>query len=499
MFWSLVKIVLFIAAIAALALGAGYLAETGGGVRIAFGGVEFNLGPLQAVIVALVLIFAIWLMFKLLGLVGAVVRFLSGDETALSRYFDRSRERRGFEALAEGLTALASGEGRLAMAKAAKAEKYLRRPDLTNLIAAQAAEISGDRRKAAEIYKRLLADERTRFVGIRGLMKQKLEEGDTDIAMKLAERAFALKPRHRETGDILLRLQAEHEDWKGARKTLSAKLRHGALPRDVYKRRDAVLALSEAREVIRKGNTIEAREAAIEANRLSPDLVPAAVMAAQTYVADGKPRLATRILKKAWAAQPHPDLAAAFAGIIPDEAPQERLKRFQLLTKLNPEHPETRMLLAELHIAAGEFAEARRALGDLVEKEPTARVLALMAAIERGEGSDDAVVRGWLAKAVSAPRGPQWVCENCHGVHADWAPVCSQCGGFDTLAWKTPPDSGAALPASTAMLPLIVGQKEEQAEAEGEGPEEEAGPEPGEPRPPHADTSPRPEEWEREI
>ena len=502
MFWSLVKIVLFIAAIAALALGAGYLSETGGGVRIAFGGMEFNLGPLQAVIVALVLIFAIWLMFKLLGLVGAVVRFLSGDETALSRYFDRSRERRGFEALAEGLTALASGEGRLAMAKAAKAEKYLRRPDLTNLIAAQAAEISGDRRKAVEIYKRLLADERTRFVGIRGLMKQKLAEGDTDTAMKLAERAFALKPRHQETGDILLRLQAEHEDWKGARKTLSAKLRHGALPRDVYKRRDAVLALSEAREVIREGNTIEAREAAIEANRLSPDLVPAAVMAAQAYIADGKPRLATRVLKKAWAAQPHPDLAAAFASIVPDEGPEERLRRFQLLTKINPKHPETRMLLAELHIAAGEFAEARRALGDLVEKEPTARVLALMAAIERGEGSDDAVVRGWLAKAVSAPRGPQWVCENCQSVHADWAPVCSQCGGFDTLAWKTPPDTGAALPASTAMLPLIVGQKDEkedQPEAEAEPQEEEAEARPEKPRPPAADAPPEPEEWEREI
>ena len=105
------------------------------------------------------------------------------------------------------MMALASGEGRLAMAKAARAERFLARPELTNLLAAQAAEMAGDRTKAEEVYKRLLQDERTRFVGVRGIMKQKLDEGDADTALKLAERAFALKPRHEETTDILLRLQ----------------------------------------------------------------------------------------------------------------------------------------------------------------------------------------------------------------------------------------------------------------------------------------------------
>ena len=63
------------------------------------------------------------------------------------------------------------------MAKANKAEKYLHKPELTNLITAQAAEMAGDRKQAETVYKRLLADERTRFVGIRGIMKQKLDNG----------------------------------------------------------------------------------------------------------------------------------------------------------------------------------------------------------------------------------------------------------------------------------------------------------------------------------
>ncbi|GAA3858795.1 heme biosynthesis protein HemY [Celeribacter arenosi] len=472
MLWSLVKIVLFVLIVAALAYGGGLLLESEGSLQLSFAGYEVTLQPLQAVIALALFILACWVLLKVVGLLIAFVKFLLGDETAISRYFDRNRERKGFEALADGMMALASGEGRVAMTKAAKAEKYLRKPELTNLLTAQAAELSGDRKKAEQVYRKLVANDRTRFVGVRGILKQKLEEGDTDTALKLAEKAFALKPKHVETQDVLLKLQAEKGDWASARKTLSEKLRHGAIPRDVHKRRDAVLALSEAKGVLEDGATIEAREAAIEANKKSPDLIPAAVMAADAYVQEGKPRQATRVLKKAWEVQPHPDLAAAFARIASDETPDERVKRFRTLTRAAPNHPETKMLQAELLIAAEDFPEARRAIGDLAQINPTARSLTILAAIERGEGSSDVVVRGWLTRALTAPRGPQWVCDNCQTVHADWAPVCEDCGGFDTMSWRKPNRAEVSMPAGTEMLPMIVGTDPapvpDDAEIEGE-------------------------------
>ncbi|QFT58303.1 hypothetical protein FIU94_05645 [Sulfitobacter sp. THAF37] len=467
MLWSLIKIIVFVAVVGALAWGAGYLLESQGGVQVTLMGTEYSFGPLQSVIAVLLLLLAVWLLLKILSLLSATLHFLNGDETALSRYFDKNRERKGFEALSDGLMALASGEGKIAMAKAAKADKYLNRPALTNLLTAQAAELSGDRRKAEATYRKLVADEKTRFVGVRGLMKQKLAEGDTDTALQLAEKAFALKPKHEETGDVLLRLQAEKEDWSGARKTLSTKLKNGQLPRDVHKRRDAVLALSEARDVFAEGNDIEAREEAIEANRLSPDLIPAAVMAAQGYIDRKKPRYASRVLTKAWSVHPHPDLAAAFAAIEPDEKPAARIKRFSALTRLQPDHPETKMLLAELNIANEDFPAARRALGKLAEENPTARSVTLMAAIERGEGASDTVVKGWLARALTVSRGPQWICENCQHIHANWKPICENCKSFDTLAWKTPPMSEVAMPGGVQMLPLIVGAPADETGADG--------------------------------
>ena len=454
MLWSLIKILSFVAMVMLISFGAGRLMEAQGGVMIQYAELELSFGALQAALLVLGLLVSFWLVLKLLGLVVALLRFINGDETALSRYFDRNRERRGFEALSDGLMALASGDGRDAMAKARKADRLLNRPDLTNLIMAQAAVANGDRQTAKATYKKLLKDPKTRFVGTYGLLQQHLQDGDTEVALKLAEHAFALKPRHGETQDVLLKLQAGQEDWRGVRTTLTAKLKHGSLPKDVHKRRDAVFALSQSRDLRAEGKLEEAQTYAVEANRLAPGLVPAALLSAEGHREQKNVKQASRILRAAWQLAPHPDLAAGFAALAPDEASAARLKRFGQFTKGTESHPETKMLMAELYVAMADFDAARQALGDLAKTDPTMRALTILAAIERGDGADDQSVRRLLTQAISAQRDPQWICDNCGHVHHDWEPVCLNCEAIDSIAWKRPPMSEAVSPD---MLPLIVG------------------------------------------
>lgn len=457
MLWSLFKILVFVAVVVALAFGVQWILAVSGEVLITFNGSEYVLPPLVVVLSVLALMLALWILFKLAGLLVALLRFINGDDTAISAYFDRNRERKGYQALSDSMVALASGESREAVAKAQRAERYLQKPEVTTLLMAQAAEAAGEKDRARAAWIDLVKHDRTRFVGIRGLMRQKLEEGDTDTAMKLAEKAFALKPAHVDTQDTLLRLQARDENWDGARRVLTAKLKSGALPRDVYKRREAVLSLADARDRLSRGETEKARAEVLEANRLSPELVPAAVLAARMHIEAGEKRRAAKVLKAARLKTPHPDLAAAFADIEPGETPDARLKRFQSFLKVAPDDPETKMLDAELHVAAEDFPGARRALGNLYETHPTTRSLALMAAIERGEGGDEAVVRGWLAKALSASRGPQWVCDTCGMVHGEWIPVCTQCEAFDSLSWRAASGIAGGSAPNSDMLPLLTG------------------------------------------
>ena len=82
MLWSFSKIILFIALVAGLAYGAGLLMESEGGVQVSIGSMEFTLGPLESVIAALALLFALWVVLKLVGLAVAILKFMNGDETA---------------------------------------------------------------------------------------------------------------------------------------------------------------------------------------------------------------------------------------------------------------------------------------------------------------------------------------------------------------------------------------------------------------------------------
>jgi len=464
--WSFIKISIFLAIAGGLAYGASFLMDDPNGeVRIAFSGQEFSLSPLVFTLIVVVAFLALLLIMKAVGFLVAILRFVNGDETAVSRYFDKNRERKGFEALSDSIIALAAGDGKTAMAKATRAERYLDRPELTQLVNAQAADISGNKDRAQEHFKALLKDERTRFVGVQGLMKQKLSSGDTDTALALAQKAFAINPTHEATMETLFQLQTDKSDWAGARDTLQARVRRRALPKDVGKRRDAVLNLAYAKAEREDGDTANAMESALKANKAAPGLVPAAIILAAMKTEAGDKRTATSVIKKAWSQNPHPDLAATFAAIEPNETSEERIKRFKPLIKAQKGHPETKMLEAELYLTAEDFPAARKALGDLAETNPTARAFAILAAVERGSGAEEAVVSGWLAKAISAPRGNAWVCGSCRHVHSDWAPVCDNCSSFDTIGWSEAPQSEDSKTMAAAMLPLIIGDRIEAAQA----------------------------------
>lgn len=436
--------------------------ETGGEVRIAFGGRELSLTPLVFVVLIIAALVAVLILLRIVGLVIAILKFVNGDETAVSRYFDRNRQNRGYEALQDSLIALAAGDGKSAISKATRAERYLDKKQLTALVHAQAAEMNGQTDKAQTHFKTLLTDDKTRFVGVQGLMKQRLAEGDKTTALALAKKAYALNPAHDGTLTTLFDLQTGAKDWAGARETLQARLRTRALPRDLGKRRDAVLEVASARA---DDNPETALQSAQHAHTLAPSLVPAAVLTAQLLAARGDLRKAANVTRKAWAQSPHPDIAAAHAAIVPEETPEARIKRFKTLLNAAPDHPETKMLAAELYLAAEDFPAARKALGDLAETDPTTRSMAIMAAISRGMGEDEATISGFLARALSAPRGDAWMCDNCNHIHGDWEPICENCQGFDTLSWARAPQSEDARTMAAAMLPLLVGDRLKAADA----------------------------------
>lgn len=295
MIFMLIRTALWGLAIIAAALALVWMKDSDGGVTLTLAGRAY--GPfrlLETVAIVLALTFMLWLLVKIFSFMVALVRFASGDETALSRFWTRARERRGFDALAGGLIAMAEGDGKSALVKARKAERLLDRPALTRLLVAQSADAAGDSAVAKDYYKRLAGEQRTAYVGVKGLLEQALRDGDKARALKLAAYAFELKAREPELLATLFDLQCEAGEWEGARRTLEATTKTGAITKDVAERRAAVLLVAEARAAEARGETAKSRELIARARRKAPTLISASITLAEQQKADNALRKAEK-------------------------------------------------------------------------------------------------------------------------------------------------------------------------------------------------------------
>jgi HemY protein len=195
----------------------------------------------------------------------------------------------------------------------------------------------------------------------------------------------------------------------------------------------AVLLTARAME-LEAGHPDEARAQAVEAHRLAPDLVAAAVVAARLLTRAGDIGRATRLLETAWKAAPHPEIAEAYAAVRPGDSVRDRLKRVRRLADMRANHPQGGMAVARAAIDAHDWQAARNALGGLMRAEPTERMCLLMAEIEEGEHGDQGRVRAWLRRALSARRDPVWTADG--HVFDHWAPVSPISGRVDAFEWR---------------------------------------------------------------
>jgi HemY protein len=184
------------------------------------------------------------------------------------------------------------------------------------------------------------------------------------------------------------------------------------------------------------------RESVTEAIKLAPTLVPAAVLASRFQSEAHQIRRAMKIIETAWLAQPHPDLADAYAHVKLGDSARQRLVRVETLASKAPGHIVGALAIARAAIDAAEFTRAREALAPFTA-DSTQRVAMLMAEIERTEHGDSGRARAWTLRAVRALHDPVWTADGY--VSDRWRPVSPVTGRIDAFQWQTPL---AALPSS---------------------------------------------------
>ncbi len=351
----------------------------------------------------------------------------------------RRRRERGYEVLSRGLVAVAAGDTAEGGKLARRARMLLEGEPLTQLLAAQAAQLDGDEARAKQHFERLRENSDSAFLGARGLLVLAQRDGDIDRARTLAREALALRPDATWAVLELYQIQISEEDWAGALATLEEAQRHKAIRGEALARRRGVALIGRARHHLEAGETRQAMDAAGKARELVPDIASAAALMVRLHALARDLKRGRRLLSDAWAATPDPELADAARTLWAGLDAASRLKEAKQTVAGRPDHLESRLLLAQTALAAEAWDDARQSLEAALADGPDARVYRLRAALALAAEGGEAAAREWLERAAHLGDGLAWRCGACGWRGETWQASCPNCGAFDRIEWGRPP------------------------------------------------------------
>ena len=423
----MLRIILFLLLIAVAAAGAAWVADQPGDLVLTWSGFRatttfprfvFGLGVFAAATV----------------LVWSILTTIWRTPGRLRRRRHEKRHARGRHAITHGLLAIGHGDTALARRHAEAARRLAPNDPLALLLHAQSAQLEGNRDEAQRAFRAMAEREDTRLLGLRGLFIEAQRADDAVSAVMIAEEAIKLSPSSTWASQAVLGFRCASSDWSGALAILDSNLSAGLIDKPTYRRQRGVLLTARALELETMDRDV-ARESMMEAVKLAPTLVPAAALAAKFESEAHQVRRAMKMVETAWLANPHPDLADAYAHVKLGDSARQRLQRVETLAAKTPGHVEGQLAIARAAIDASEFARAREVLVPLIN-DPTQRVALLMAEIERTEHGDSGRARAWTLRAVRARHDPAWTADGY--VSNRWRPVSPVTGRLDAFQWQMP-------------------------------------------------------------
>ena len=183
----MIRIVFFLASLAVIAAGVGWIADRPGEVSITWMGYRIETSVMVAFFAVVALVIVLMLAWWMINAI------LHSPEYA-SLFFKHRRAAKGYLAVTRGLIAIGSGDLRLARKSAEEAARLSPGDPLALLLSAQSAQMAGDRSGAERAFRAMTARDDTRALGLRGLYIEAQRRNDMQAARRAAEEAAKLRP-----------------------------------------------------------------------------------------------------------------------------------------------------------------------------------------------------------------------------------------------------------------------------------------------------------------
>ena len=346
------------------------------------------------------------------------------------------RLQNGYNALAYGLVASSAGDVDGAKKYALQAQKLLDNRDLTEMLSAHAAHLSGDQGAAEKYFISLSLRQATAFHGHLGLMRLSIDRQDKENALIHARKASKLQPRNPKLISMLVNMEAQSKNYLEAINALQNARRIGSIIEIEARQLGAALHTAIGYNAIENQKIIEGQKAFLSALREKPDFIPAVTSLSKIYLSQGNPRKASALLIKIWKKQPHPEIVDALKSLWKESRASSTIAKLIDITDENAK-VEARLLIADAALSAGLTVEADSQLDMVGQNDYNASFYQLKSRI--AEKNNDKIASNLaLENALQAPQKKSWKCNSCGFSHQFWQVSCENCEKVGVLSWQSP-------------------------------------------------------------
>ena len=354
--------------------------------------------------------------------------------TNISKLVKENRQKTGYNALAYGLAASSAGDIESTQKYAAQAQRLLDNKDLTEMLSAHAAHLSGDKNAAFKYFNNLANRSSTKFHGQLGLMRLAIENNDHDEALIRARAANSIQPRNPKLNSLLVMMEAKKEHFEEAIEVLQKGRRIGSIEEEKAQNLAAALHTKIGMKKLEENQLSEAEKSFALALREKTDFIPAVISLSKIFIGKDNQRKALSLLSKVWKIKPHPEIAQTLKLIWKNERASVNIANLINLTEDNA-NSQARLIIADEAISAGLKGEANDQLSKISTEQHNKTYHQLMSKLA-DQSNDKTKSNQELEKALEANPSQAWVCSSCGFSYDFWSIKCSNCDNIGSIEWS---------------------------------------------------------------
>ena len=377
-----------------------------------------------------------------------IIRGFLSIPKKLSKKREDSRHQKGYNALTQGLVAIAAGDTKQATYFSRRAKNLLPmnqnnqggQQALHLLLEAQAARMRGEDTLAQNRFELLMQDKEAGFLGIRGLLKAAIDKGNDLLALEYAQQAAKLHPHQPWVIKTLYFLQIKNKKWSEVLETAVQAKKYNAFEKEKITSDEIAIYLMRYDHDSNHENEAGALKNLKQAFKLDENFVPTIVRYAEYFIKKDKKKKAASIIKKAWAANPHPDLAKMWNQLAPssEKSQEKRTKWYKTLFDLNTNSVESHILMANAAVDMELWGVAKSYVVTAEKIKPSARIYRLRAIVEQNTSHNEDSIHDLMEKASKSSPDKVWVCSLTGIIYEEWTPIAAPHESFNTVIWQYP-------------------------------------------------------------